>query len=93
MTNQLTVWASAVTKVQTLLDGDLLDMTRAGGWWTLPQPVKAGQRYQFVLDGGNPPAGSTQSIPTRRRPWAIAGVHPARTSPLGRRRPQGTSAL
>ncbi|MCO6664427.1 malto-oligosyltrehalose trehalohydrolase [Cutibacterium avidum] len=68
MTNQLTVWASAVTKVQTLLDGDLLDMTRAGGWWTLPQPVKAGQRYQFVLDGGNP-------LPDPRSRYQPEGVH------------------
>lgn len=93
MTNQLTVWASAVTKVQTLLDGDLLDMTRAGGWWTLPQPVKAGQRYQFVLDGGNPLPDPRSRYQPEGVPWAIAGVHPARTSPLGRRRPQGTSAL
>ncbi|MDU5026572.1 MAG: malto-oligosyltrehalose trehalohydrolase, partial [Cutibacterium avidum] len=82
MTNQLTVWAPAVTKVQTLLDGDLLNMTRAGGWWTLPRPVKAGQRYQFVLDGGDPlpdprsryqPEGvdgpAQVYIPSKPAPW------------------------
>ena len=82
MTSQLTVWAPAVTKVQTLLDGDLLNMTRAGGWWTLPRPVKAGQRYQFVLDGGDPlpdprsryqPEGvdgpSQVYIPSKPAPW------------------------
>ncbi|MSS44863.1 malto-oligosyltrehalose trehalohydrolase [Cutibacterium sp. WCA-380-WT-3A] len=68
MTNQLTVWAPTPTKVQTLLDGHLLDMTSNGEWWTLPQPVKDGQRYQFILDGCGP-------FPDPRSRYQPEGVH------------------
>lgn len=68
MTSQLTVWAPNRTTVQTLLDGHLLDMTRDGEWWALPQPVEDGQRYQFVLDGGNP-------LPDPRSRYQPEGVH------------------
>ncbi|WCC80139.1 malto-oligosyltrehalose trehalohydrolase [Cutibacterium equinum] len=68
MTNQLTVWAPAATKVQTLLDRQLFDMTRDGEWWTLPQPVEDGQRYQFVLDDGDP-------LPDPRSRYQPEGVH------------------
>ena len=68
MTNQVTVWAPAPTKVQTLLDGQLLNMTRGGQWWTLPQPLRDGQRYQFVLDGGDP-------LPDPRSRYQPEGVH------------------
>lgn len=68
MTNQVTVWAPAPTKVQTLLDGQLLNMTRDDQWWTLPQPLRDGQRYQFVLDGGDP-------LPDPRSRYQPEGVH------------------
>ncbi|OCK15062.1 malto-oligosyltrehalose trehalohydrolase [Cutibacterium avidum] len=68
MTSQLTVWAPNRTTVQALLDGHLLDMTRDGEWWALPQPVEDGQRYQFVLDGGNP-------LPDPRSRYQPEGVH------------------
>ncbi|MDO4412696.1 malto-oligosyltrehalose trehalohydrolase [Cutibacterium sp.] len=68
MTNHVTVWAPNAKKAQTLLDGHLLDMTREGQWWVLPQPVEDGQRYQFVLDGGDP-------LPDPRSRYQPDGVH------------------
>jgi len=67
---KFTVWAPVPNKVELLLNGKLLPMSRnQDAWWTAEIPeAKPGDNYGFILDGAGP-------FPDPRSPWQPAGVH------------------
>lgn len=53
MSRPLGVWAPRARKMEVVLDGEAKPMRRQeGGWWEVTEPVKAGSRYVFRIDGG-----------------------------------------
>jgi maltooligosyltrehalose trehalohydrolase len=66
----LRVWAPKPSRVELLVDDELLPMAPgAGGWWSLDlAPRQEALDYAFVLDGGDP-------RPDPRSSWQPHGVH------------------
>lgn len=55
MSRQRTVWAPFADRVDLVMGDERRAMERAdGGWWTIDDPLKAGDRYMFALNGGEP---------------------------------------
>src|SRR2546423_15600064 len=66
---RFSVWAPGATRVDVDLQGDRVPMSPdSGGWWWAEVPeAEPGDRYRFVLDGGEP-------LPDPRSAWQPDGI-------------------
>ena len=65
------MWAPDAGAVTLVLDGDEHDMTRHDhGWWALPAPAEAGDRYGYRIDGGE----VRPDPASRRQPDGVHGL-------------------
>jgi maltooligosyltrehalose trehalohydrolase len=63
------VWAPSADQVALVVDDERVPMTLGmNGWWTAERPMRAGERYGFLVNGDGP-------FPDPRSPSQPDGVH------------------